>query len=443
MKKIYALVLVLVCHTLVQTIDPTSWDHVMDESDKSEWIDPNDMGFSVEADPKPTMPKDIAAKSTIAKDKPIIPAQGTNFSDSVKNTDRPFLVRHVKRLLVAFGQVQMIDTEYFDAILSVHLSASDVTSLQAYASLESTSSTAQRLHCLHAIDNVLEKLIHKITLPNERSMSDDVRYYLATLFHQLDILIIVLPICVTSFLVISLWRGMPVWKAVVLLFLISCAWEWSHLYKKVIARRHEVFKRQETAPNHCNTDSLSFLERLFYNAVNYRPNDQCIKYQEALMVDAYLEVTPAMAIAETVSKIILHPIDQLGEKLGMFFSRVLAENSYMASIGVTILSFAFLALILIMSCGYSIRFPFFLGAIEPQREQSANVQKLVLEIQTMRQALEAINASKPVQAITTPSEESSTVTCNAPVVGTTPTATLIIQGIEEIPTEPDDDVMNS
>jgi hypothetical protein len=139
----------------------------------------------------------------------------------------------------------------------------------------------------------------------------------------------------------------------------------------------------------------------------------------------------------------LHPIDQLGEKLGMFFSRVLAENSYMASIGVTILSFAFLALILIMSCGYSIRFPFFLGAIEPHREQSANVQKLVLEIQTMRQALEAINASKPVQAITTPSEESSTVTCNAPVVGTTPTATLIIQGIEEIPTEPDDDVMNS
>ena len=158
----------------------------------------------------------------------------------------------------------------------------------------------------------------------------------------------------------ALWRGTPLWKIFLFTFIISCGWEWSHMYKKALAKRQAEF--HDSVPNHCK--SSSFLNTFFGSGSGY--NKECVRYHEAVNVEPFLEVTPAVAIAETFSKIILHPLEPLGRKLGIFFNGVLNENSYVASFVVLPFSLLVLMLIILAISGYSFSLPFYLGRIEPK-----------------------------------------------------------------------------
>ena len=196
----------------------------------------------------------------------------------------------------------------------------------------------------------------------------------------------------------ALWRGTPLWKIFLFIFVISCGWEWSHMYKKALAKRQAEF--HDSVPNHCK--SSSFLNTLFGSGSGF--NQECVRYHEAVNVEPFLEVTPAVAIAETFSKIILHPLEPLGRKLGIFFNGVLKENSYVASFVVLPFSLLILMLIILAISGYSFSLPFYLGRIEPKsRNQKSNgkesmdqknLLELLQEMKELKQVVQELNYTK-------------------------------------------------
>lgn len=338
---------------------------VADCNEKEAWVDPHDMGIS---------------------------SFHTEEKQSVTNTtDTPeflCLQRHSIRLLRALKISG--ETEGVDATLQVRLDAYDVASIQAFSSLEKNASTASKIKSLHNLEMVLEHMLEDVTFEEQHVLMEDSFLY-EVVSSWLNALFIIIPVIVTVLLVLSLWGGVPVWKVVCLLFIISCGWEWIHLYKRKLAEKREVLFKSE-AGGHCfNSNGLlwSFPAHMLKKLFDFKV-DECAKYHEALEVDAYLEVTPATAVAETITKLLLHPLDHLGDKLGSFFGRIISANTYVGAIGALVLSFLLIALLMIMIGGYSIRLPYFLGSFEPVRSPAKQgisedrLEKLLLE---MKEAL--------------------------------------------------------
>ena len=188
----------------------------------------------------------------------------------------------------------------------------------------------------------------------------------------------------------ALWRGTPLWKIFLFTFIISCGWEWSHMYKKALAKRQAEF--HDSVPNHCK--SSSFLNSIFGSGSGF--NTECVRYHEAVNVEPFLEVTPAVAIAETFSKIILHPLEPLGIKLGIFFNGVLKENSYVASFVVLPFSLLILMLIILAISGYSFSLPFYMGRIEPKSRNQKSDGKESLDRKQLLELLQEMKELKQV-----------------------------------------------
>ena len=168
-----------------------------------------------------------------------------------------------------------------------------------------------------------------------------------------------IPLVISMILIVCLWRGFPVWKLTVSILVLSCGWEWSLMYQKVLAKKR--FEMMKT----------SFLHQHFPSVF------PSLQFQEALTIDAFWEVTPAMAVVETFSKLIVQPLGPLGEKLGLFFSKVLSANTYFAAPAVLILSSCLLIVIIVILGGYKKRTPY--CSLEPQQrseESSENNSRL-------------------------------------------------------------------
>ena len=143
------------------------------------------------------------------------------------------------------------------------------------------------------------------------------------------------------------------------------------MLKQVLAKKQQTFmKNNGSPPDHCIQPSM--LHQLLSSVVSgpRSAKEECVKYQEAVHVDAFLEVTPLMAATECISKVVLHPLEHLGDKLGLFFSGVLSSNSYLASVGVLTFSFCILVLFVVTVTGYSIKLPFI--SIEPTAKVPTN-----------------------------------------------------------------------
>ena len=328
-----------------------------------DWIDPHDMGLGPSKPSQASMKRGPIQQNEPNRTTTVCPAE-------------LFLTRHIARLNKVLKNHE--DVEELNGILEIKLNQYEASILHNFAQLSNQNkdvTPSLKLKALHSLEPVLEKLVAqaKVQPSNHRDYYLEVIVPLATLW--LENLFFVAPMIIAFSTIYCLWRGTPVWLIVFSFILISFAWEWSHMVKRVIAKRQEIFFRDGgQAPDHCKHESM--LHKFLTGFVGLSSAKECVKYQEALHVDAYLEVTPLMAAMECVSKFVLHPLDLLGEKLGLFFSGVLSSNSYMASFAVLLLSFCILALLFIILSGYSIRLPMI--AIEPSKvQQPPNNTKFV------------------------------------------------------------------
>jgi hypothetical protein len=57
--------------------------------------------------------------------------------------------------------------------------------------------------------------------------------------------------------------------------------------------------------------------------------DECKKYYEAIMLDPFLEVTPALVLSEMTAGFFLHPSGMLGTAIANFSSGVLGKTDFL------------------------------------------------------------------------------------------------------------------
>ncbi|XP_078675152.1 chloride channel CLIC-like protein 1 [Branchiostoma floridae x Branchiostoma belcheri] len=161
-------------------------------------------------------------------------------------------------------------------------------------------------------------------------------------------------------------------------FLISVGWTWMHEYKRAIAKKQREISKE--MPRECRTAERTAFQGMYEWAVSTftLQEDKCAKYHEALVVDAFWEVTPTKAFAVTLTKFFLEPMEHIGRSFSKFFEGVFHD------LPPQLWPFAFLAvmlmslLLMIMLAGYSINIPFIFN-LQPR---TVNTITLPLETQT-------------------------------------------------------------
>ena len=323
-----------------------------------EWTDPHDMGLSNDPKARPQNPppkRELTNVAALSENRTTCPAE-------------LFFHRHIQRLSKVLGIDQQSDMPRdIEGLLEISLNKYEASLLYSFSVLSiSTAPATLKLQALHNLEPVLEKLVSSFgaSPKNNRDYYLEVVVPMASLW--LENLFFVAPMIIAFSLIYCLWRGTPLWLIVLAFILISFAWEWSHMLKQVLAKKQETFmKHNGSPPHHCIQPSM--LHQLLSSVVSgpRSAKEECVKYREAVHVNAFLEVTPLMAASECISKVILHPLEHLGDKLGLFFSGVLSSNSYLASFGVLTFSFCILVLFVVTLSGYSIKLPFI--SIEPTK----------------------------------------------------------------------------
>lgn len=84
------------------------------------------------------------------------------------------------------------------------------------------------------------------------------------------------------------------WYLFGLLFIVSIPWEWFRLYRKEYAEKQaELIKEM---PSHCASKNMTITERmsLWMTGLLSWSEDDCIKFQEAILVDPVWEVSPSV-----------------------------------------------------------------------------------------------------------------------------------------------------
>ncbi|XP_035681618.1 chloride channel CLIC-like protein 1 [Branchiostoma floridae] len=181
-------------------------------------------------------------------------------------------------------------------------------------------------------------------------------------------------------------------------FLISVGWTWMHEYKKAHAKKQGELSKQ--MPRECRTADRTALHGIFewFSSAFTLQEDKCANYHEALVVDAFWEVTPTKAFAVTLTKFFLEPMEHIGRSFSKFFGGVFHD------LPVQLWPLAFLAvmlmslLLMIMMAGYSINIPF-IFSLQPR---AVNTVTLPLETQTCmedtrQQVLQVVNILKEQQ----------------------------------------------
>ena len=83
------------------------------------------------------------------------------------------------------------------------------------------------------------------------------------------------------------------WYLLAGLFIVSIPWEWFRLYRKEFAKKQSEMIKQ--FPRHCIPNNMTILQSMslwMSNLLKWK-EDECAKYQEAILVDPVWEVSPS------------------------------------------------------------------------------------------------------------------------------------------------------
>ena len=309
-----------------------------------------------------------------------------------------FTFRQVRQILKLLQLDQELDTDIetrrFDA--KIEVTAAQVKTLQRFVrDQDKKKSNKERLGLLHDVDSILNNYIVYVEEEQDFEFSDVAQDYTSKLGRYLpssqDFFWGIL-FGASLGLIYLLRAGLPIWKWFLLLLALSSLWHWGHMYKKAVLKKHLALISSADIPHEC------FKEKTWFDAF-FGANQKCSQYHEAMLVDPLWEVTPTMAVAETLTLFIVQPLEPFGKHLGKFFTSLLTELSWLSSLPVLVFVFCLILLILVMLFGYKVRLPFLLGSLEPQSRQVPGPQVHLLEqrIEELEQTI--IEQRKEVSAV--------------------------------------------
>lgn len=390
--------------------------------DTSHWVNPHDMGGKPLAPsqmlarasqasknaPTPTSPSSdsifvkLAACSDCAELAQSLEACQKRLKAGTASTDsntsqtgtcpRPqvgenvFLERYVRFLLRTFRAYEggLLQSEHLRYTVKVEFSQKDLKDLQNFVQAQSSVT-------LTDVDRILSDMF--VTVKSVRSLdsneSEDrvpmdytawIQYYSPS---QQD-LFLILTGAVTMFVIYMFLRGVSWIKIFAMIFGVSCVWHGTFMYRKAMAKKLADISEMPNAPPECFPNEMSWIS-MVWDVVFSHSSQKCLKYHEAVMIDPFLEVSPLLVVVETFTKMILHPLEHLGLSLSKFFRNLSSELSWTTSPFVFVFIFVVIIIFCIMLCGYRIRLPFWLGALEPHHQSHSSPVLSPKEIQELKQ----------------------------------------------------------
>ncbi|CAH1261312.1 CLCC1 [Branchiostoma lanceolatum] len=298
--------------------------------------------------------------------------------------EAPYVRRFVSGLLKQLGGVMeptgdLHELESVDYDVQMTVTAANWLLLKKF----STKDGGRHQGSLQDTMQVLETLITGVSSPQTKvtRWQNRLEDYTGLEVH------ILMQACITVLLVLCL-VSLEIWSRVSLLkqllrllllgFIISVGWTWMHEYKRAHAKKQRELSKD--MPRECRGADRTALHGIleWASSAFTLQEDKCANYHEALVVDAFWEVTPTKAFAVTLTKFFLEPMEHVGRSFSKFFEGVFHD------LPVQLWPFAFLAmmlmslLLMIMAAGYSINVPF-IFSLQPR---AVNTVTLPLETQT-------------------------------------------------------------
>lgn len=117
------------------------------------------------------------------------------------------------------------------------------------------------------------------------------------------------------------------YKIFIFIFVTSIPWNWWHLYKMAIAKK--ISLTSNGIPKYCYQQDITIGESIKLFIINLftitSTQDECIKYHQQLLVDPIYEISPTQVFAVTVTKLIITPLEYIGQATGKMINSILSE----------------------------------------------------------------------------------------------------------------------
>lgn len=283
-----------------------------------------------------------------------------NLKEKIKRTsdcenDFLYLKRTIKKMVNKYGSlgIDKSDTTF----IKITIRNSDIDIMNSF--------NVKPCDRIQELDGILSEMINSAEIYNP--LND--KNYDKILFLESEYIIISIAVFIQITILWYISLHFPIRKIVsvisMFLFIINVAWHWIYLVKKEYSNLYAELDKTNL-PLSCHPEQLSwgnFIRLWFSNDFSF--DKQCKKYFENIHISPMLKITPMMAVSETVSQLILHPFQILGENIGLFYQKLFSQLSWYLKLPVGIFIVLFMFMLLIMLFGYRIRLPFFLGSIEP------------------------------------------------------------------------------
>ncbi|XP_043211913.1 uncharacterized protein LOC122376200 [Amphibalanus amphitrite] len=296
-------------------------------------------------------PARVSSSTAAPAPTPSPAAAGPSRPPSRHQLNSAFMQRHVKRtlkLLRIHEDVQPAERETFQ--LRGRISEVQVLRLRQFLTGSDHISLVETDAILEDIfaDSEFESLLTEGQprwLRQLRQLIPDVSTELVPLL---------LTVLLGSWLLVALLFGKS-WtyvlsRMLVLVLVASFFWHWNHLYVRALAERH----LQLNPPEGCEKGDRGWTDGLLHyvrGLVSFvKTEDKCREYYMRLHVDPFSEVSPGMALAETLTKMVLHPAEQCGRALGRFYVALGAEVPTIWMIPLTIISLGFFLALVVIGC---------------------------------------------------------------------------------------------
>ncbi|KFM82691.1 Chloride channel CLIC-like protein 1, partial [Stegodyphus mimosarum] len=215
------------------------------------------------------------------------------------------------------------------------------------------------------LDTVITDFISKAVITSEKEKG-----YLAVITYLIPFIWMfasISIILIVSYVILQWLLHHPRLTLFWFLVFISIMWHWMHLYKQKLAYKHAELSSM-TVPSQCRKDEFGIIGHIQEYIKSYFHSNDCQKYYEALMVDPFWEVSFTVAASEAFAAMLFQPLSAASHSINYAVRQLFDGLSIFTIIPLTI----FLFLIIAMLFNYKIKFPFFMGSLEPSTSALSN-----------------------------------------------------------------------
>lgn len=264
--------------------------------------------------------------------------------------EMPFMKRYINQLMEHFT----VDTsESQDYRVTVHLTTEDKLLLKKFVVGE--------IDKLQEVDEILSRFIinSEPALPPLQLNTD----WAAAINVEFFIVVIILSAAWIFVLKASLF------KCGLLFVIINTFWNWKRMYQEALAHREAELAKLVDIPSECRPNEPQSLFYKFGSLVMKslfgKDADACEKYHKAMGVDPIWQVSPGVALSETIAQFLTHPLGVLGSNIGTFYYNLNENVPWFSYYILLIASLLFGFFFMVAMFKYRIRLPFGIVSIEP------------------------------------------------------------------------------